>query len=103
GTTVTGSGVVLRIASESVLPPGPLSFGAFTNTTLQASAPLTISRPIVTAATIDTNGFDVTIAGPIQGGQVTKIGGGTLTLAATNTYPNGTQVKAGILSVAADS
>jgi autotransporter-associated beta strand protein len=106
GTIVSGT---LRIASESVLPSGPLTISSGT---LQASAPLTISRPIACSAYIDTNGFDVTLAGVLSGGTngsasftgiLIKLGNGTLTLSGANTYAAGTQIRAGVLSVAADS
>lgn len=51
-------------------------------------------------ATIDTNGFDMTIAKAASGtGGLTKNGGGMLVLAGTNTYSGLTRVNAGTLMV----
>jgi autotransporter-associated beta strand protein len=49
-------------------------------------------------ATVDTGGFDVTLAGSLGGtGGLSKIGAGTLTLAAANSYTGGTTVSGGTL------
>ena len=51
-------------------------------------------------ATFDTAGFAVTLAGVLSGpGSLTKIGSGTLTLAAANTYSGNTLVSAGTLQL----
>ena len=48
--------------------------------------------------TINTNGFNVGITSVISGGgKLIKTGNGTLTLSATNTYSNGTQIDGGVL------
>ncbi len=52
----------------------------------------------------DTNGFAVGIANVLTGnGGLTKLGGGTLTLEAINTYTGSTNIKAGTLSVGGKS
>ena len=109
GGTVISLGT-LNVASESAIPPGPLTIDGGG---LQAGASMTISRPIACAGTIDTNGFNVTLAGALTGGTagdstfsgaLTKVGNGTLTLTATNnTYAGGATIDAGVLSVAADA
>ena len=67
---------------------------AFTTT-----VPMTLSA----GALIDTNGFDVTVAGNITGNvggcTLTKAGGGTLTLTGSNSYPGETEVTGGTLAL----
>ncbi|PTX94009.1 hypothetical protein DB345_20820 [Spartobacteria bacterium LR76] len=49
--------------------------------------------------TIDTNGFDIGISSVIDGtGALTKIGAGTLTVGATNTYQGGTTITGGLVN-----
>jgi len=49
--------------------------------------------------TLDTNGFDIGISTVIDGsGALTKIGAGTLTLGATNTYQGGTMITGGVVN-----
>ena len=76
--------------------------------TLQAGGPFalhanrSVSLATVGAATVDTNGYGVSIAGSISGwGTLTKIGAGTLTLSGLNTYTGPTNVTAGALKLAA--
>ena len=78
---------------------------------LRFESPMTFTHPIstLTAANsgiINTQGNDVILSGAISGASgITKVGAGTLTLAAVNTYaagtavPNGTSVAGGILAV----
>jgi autotransporter-associated beta strand protein len=74
--------------------------------TLRAGGMLSTSVPISLAtgggnATIDTNGYSMTFAGPLSGpGGLVKVGTGTLTLAASNTYSGGTTIAAGFLTLA---
>jgi autotransporter-associated beta strand protein len=49
--------------------------------------------------TFDTNGNDITLAGAIGGGALTKAGAGTLTLSGTNTYSGGTYINGGTLKM----
>ncbi len=122
GTTMV-VGSTLRIPSEAVLgaagsplilTPGDSNRGAG----LQTSAGLTLTRrvqlgsaylsPQGGTATIDTNGFDSTIAGVISGYtpafSLTKTGAGTLTLTALNNgYGGGTIISGGAVAVAADA
>ena len=52
---------------------------------------------------IDSNGFNITIAAPIDGaGTLVKQGAGTLTLSATNSYGN-TAIQAGTLAISSDA
>jgi|GEM_PF-3798607 len=78
---------------------------------LRFEAPMTFTHPIntITAGNrgfISTQGNDVTISGAISGvSGITKVGAGTLTLTAVNTYaagtgvPNGTAVNEGTLAI----
>ena len=51
-------------------------------------------------ALIDTNGYNVTLPGPISGdGGLEKIGDGTLTLTGANTYTGGTFIDAGAIQI----
>jgi autotransporter-associated beta strand protein len=80
-----------RVAAGTLLVshPAQLGDGSPTNTlvldggTLRVSAPLSTHRPLSLPAggTINTDGFDAAITGPIIGnGTLTKTGGGTLSL-----------------------
>jgi autotransporter-associated beta strand protein len=72
--------------------------------TLQAGSNFTSATPLMICgggATVDTNGFDVTLDAPLIGGTgaggLSKIGSGTLTLSGANTYTGGTTVSDGLL------
>lgn len=110
GTTVTSG--ILRITSDRGL--GAVPGSASTSLTLNAGTlqwgntfNLNSKRGISLGAsggTINTNGFNGTIAGVISGsGSLTKSGTGTLTLTGTNTYTGGTVFNAGIINVSSDS
>ncbi|MEJ1972491.1 MAG: autotransporter-associated beta strand repeat-containing protein [Lacunisphaera sp.] len=54
--------------------------------------------------TVDTNTFNTALSGVIAGpGQLTKVGAGTLTLAAANTYAGGTRLNGGVVQASADN
>jgi autotransporter-associated beta strand protein len=70
---------------------------------LQASAGFSTTAPITAAAsgaTIDSNGNNLSLSGPIAGpGGVTVTGAGTVTLSGTNNYGGATAVQSGTLVV----
>ncbi len=102
-------------SSLGALPGSPttqLTFGG--NSTLQfqqtpTALPLNANRLIAinagVTATIDTQGFNPSIAGIISGstGALAKIGSGTLALYGNNTYGGGTSVSAGTLILGSSS
>ena len=73
--------------------------------TLQANGALSTSLPMTLTATggnatIDTAGYAVTLSGSLSGpGRLTKVDGGTLILAATNTYSGDTLITGGTLAL----
>jgi outer membrane autotransporter protein len=101
---ITGT---LSVTNEAELTT--LGFGQFVDFqggTLQTAAGLndTHTLSLLTAGTIDTNGFNSAFSGNIIGvGTLIKAGAGTLTLSGTNTYMGGTTVSGGVLSVSSDT
>ncbi|WP_135466386.1 autotransporter domain-containing protein [Crenalkalicoccus roseus] len=101
GTLVTG-GATLRIAADSALgaPGGALTLSAGT---LQALAALSLGRPFLVAlagGTVDTNGFEVALAGPVTlDGALAKRGAGELRLLGTVTGTGGLTLGGGQLRV----
>lgn len=97
---------IINVNSDSVL--GNIS-GALvlSGGTLQVGESFTLSRSVRTIdsnSAIDTNGNTLTIAGTITGnGGIIKNGLGTLILANTNSYLNGTTINAGFLSISSES
>src|SRR5260221_9113266 len=94
----------LLVASDATFTP--LRFGQFIDFnggTLKAIGNLVTSRTISLMANggiVDTNGFNAIFSGSISNsGSLTKIGAGTLTLSATNSYTGGTIINGGTLVV----
>jgi fibronectin-binding autotransporter adhesin len=103
GTNINGGTLALG-SSGALGPSGTISFGGGT---LQYSASNTtdysgrFSTAINQAYSIDTNSQTVTFATALtsSGGNLTKLGAGTLILSAANTYTAGTTVSAGTLQL----
>ena len=105
GTTISGG--ILNINADAALgaAAGAVTFAA--NGTLQAGASgivLNSSRTINinggVAATFDTQGYSMTVAGGINGsGSLAEVGGGTLILSGNNAYAGPTTVNAGTLQI----
>ena len=91
----------LQVASAGALGTGGLSIG--NGTTLQAGAAglsFANAMSVTGAGIVDSNGYTLTLAGPIAGpGSLTKTGAGTLVLSGGNSYSNA-GVSAGTLQVA---
>jgi YVTN family beta-propeller protein/autotransporter-associated beta strand protein len=105
---IVAPGGPVSIANDAALTP--LGFGTFVDFnggTLQTTGNLISARTISLLAlggTIDTNGFNSTLAGRIiNSGALTKIGTGTLTLSGDNSYSGGTNILGGVLSVTSDA
>ncbi|AUW57676.1 hypothetical protein C1T17_05715 [Sphingobium sp. SCG-1] len=109
GGTVVGGGTV-QVSSDADLgaAAGTLSLQG---STLQAAGSFTSNRAILlgspTSNDIDTQSFDVTLAGVIGDGPnsatgtfVNKLGSGKLTLTSANTYNNRTAIAGGTLALA---
>jgi len=96
----------LLVVPQISTPDGPPVLN-FSGGTLQAAGAFSTSLPIVLDTggdngTFNTAGYAVTLSGAISGpGNLVKIGGGTLVLAATSTYTytGSTAVNAGVLSL----
>src|SRR6202034_1483052 len=101
GGTLLGGGV-LQVSNDANLgvASGALDFEGGT-LQLDANVDPSATRAITLGAAggfIDTNGFASTIAQTISGeGALTKLGTGTLTLAADTSYDGGTTIAAGTL------
>ena len=101
GTQING-GVLALGNAAAIGSAGTISFGGGT---LQFSGSNTVdySSRFSTAANqayrLDTNSQNVTLASALtsSGGSLTKLGSGTLTLSATNTYTGTTTVSGGVL------
>jgi autotransporter-associated beta strand protein len=110
GGTVLAGGT-LQIAALGSLGTGNLNFegGILQYPPGKGVTSLDVSSKIPTITSgqsvqIDTGGWDVTFRSPIAGdGGLTKLGDGSLTLAAVNTYTGTTTVKAGTLNLSGAS
>src|SRR5213075_21871 len=100
------------------------SFGIAANYTVTLTEPITLGNLTVSggagtltlagstanslalggSSTLNTGGRNVTMSVPIKGNfDLTRIGGGTLTLSGANTYTGGTILSAGTVSLGVDS
>ena len=97
GTTLGGGGT-LQIGNNNALSTGDLSVSG--SSTIQAGAASlslanNISVPSSVTATVDNNGYALTLGGVISGsGALSAIGSGSLTLSGANTYSGGTTLAA---------
>ena len=107
GTTISAGALNFNADAALGVLSAPLTFTG--SGTLQAGANgilLNSARNIAinngAAATIDTQTYSMEIDGTIGGaGGLTKVGPGTLTLTAANSFAGGTTLSGGVLSVAA--
>jgi autotransporter-associated beta strand protein len=97
-------GGLLVLSGLAASSSGSATFD-FNGGTLRAGRSLSSNVPLILGAkggnaTIDTNGYVVTLSGSITGpGKLIKTGSGTLVLSGTNTYTGGTTISAGKLIV----
>lgn len=99
GTDITEG--TIAISSDTALGTGDISFSGLGGT-LQALASFSTAKAITLNAggTIDSNGFDVTLDGVIDGaGGLSKVGAGLLALTGVNTYSGGTTLTQGTISI----
>jgi fibronectin-binding autotransporter adhesin len=100
------NGGTISIGASSNLGSGVNGL-TFNGGTLFTTAGITSARAVtlnLSGGTIDTNGFDSTFSGAISGsGALTKLGTGTLTLSATNTYMGDTIINGGVISIGTNS
>jgi len=106
GTTINAGILVASNAASLGDSSGGLTFGG--DSTLQLGASFDTARNYAintgVTATIDTGAFNQTNSGTISGlGNLVKLGSGTLTLSATNTYTGTLSINAGTISVASTS
>jgi fibronectin-binding autotransporter adhesin len=102
GGTAINAGALALGSAEAIGSAGVISFGggalrySASNTTDYSSR---LSSAVAQAYAIDTAGQNVTFASALtsSGGSLSKIGTGTLTLSAANTYNGGTAVNGGTL------
>ncbi|WP_424138068.1 autotransporter outer membrane beta-barrel domain-containing protein [Roseomonas chloroacetimidivorans] len=104
GTTVNGG--ILAITADASMG-GASGALALTSGTLRALADLSSARRVTLGGdggTFDTNGFSVSLSGPISGsGGLTAMGGGTLTLTGVNDFLGDVSVNAATLAISGDS
>ncbi|MES2207138.1 MAG: autotransporter-associated beta strand repeat-containing protein [Pseudomonadota bacterium] len=100
GTTEVRNGGTLSVEGDSNLGSGTLTLNGGTLTLTSATTIDNLIALGVNHGTIDTGSNAVTLSGIISGSNnLTKIGTGTLTLSATNTYSGTTTVSAGTLAL----
>ncbi|MBO9663926.1 autotransporter-associated beta strand repeat-containing protein [Dokdonella sp.] len=111
GNTVVEAGTLAlanvnaAVNSTVVLNGGTLGFGAIANATFgglggSQNFALQNAGGAAVALVVGNNGSSTTYSGAMSGpGSLTKIGGGTLTLAGTSSYAGATSVSAGTLRV----
>ena len=102
GTTFKEGAIAILVDGALGSESGALTFDGGV-LQFKAQFDLSIMRPITLnggGGTIDTNGFDTAIGQEITGdGGLTKVGAGTLTLGAINTYLGATTITAGTLAL----
>jgi YVTN family beta-propeller protein/autotransporter-associated beta strand protein len=101
---IVPDGGPLMVASDADLATrGFQAYVVFHGGTVQSSAAWSTSRTIsmlTTGGTLDTHGFDTTLAGDIiNEGTLTKTGAGRLILTGTSSNSGGTQIAGGTLEV----
>lgn len=107
GGTAINDGILFVSSDDNLGATGPgIGQLSFDGGTLAIGANLITARDTTLNAgggTIDTNTFDATFSGIIDGvGGLTKEGTGTLSLTGMNTYMGGTTINDGIVSVSND-
>jgi len=93
----------LSVGSNSALGTNALTFGGVDGNILQAASNVALSNAVTLTknGTIDTNGHNLSLSGTVSGVgfALTKIGTGTLTLSASNSYSAGTNLNVGTLAI----
>ena len=116
GTTLVAGGTLLLANTGAISGStfdtsgaGTLSFGVLTSATfagLQGSGSLALSNaaPAAVSLTVGGNNVNTILTGGLGGlGSLTKIGSGTLTLAAANSFSGGTIINAGVVQAGNNS
>jgi fibronectin-binding autotransporter adhesin len=98
----------LGITSDASLGGGGLLRFSESAATLQLFGPWTTSRwlDVLCPSTIDTNGFNATLSGPLTGAathRLTKAGSGTLTITRRTEFPGDLQVSRGEVSLTTEA
>ena len=105
GTLVLGSPLALQDSTLDTSGSGVLSFGTLTSATLgglTGPGALTLSNTSSAALSliVGNNNASTTFSGTLGGlGSLTKIGGGTLILAGSDSYAGGTIIELGTLEI----
>lgn len=104
GTRIAGGAVQVSADAALGAAASPV---AFANGTLRAGAAFASARPLAIdpgqVAFVDTNGFAVTLSGPVSGnGGFVKQGAGTLALTNAGNSQGNTRIDGGTLAVSAD-